>query len=218
LKKEFDNKTKCKINMTTNEEQERTADAVLKTSLDYTQEMFDVWIKMYQSTIGKFSQFPTIGPAREKEEKLMKSFPQFVNLYSSILEANIDFQMVLMEAARKTHEKMVKEERTFTIYEPEKFKDYYNIWIEMYSETFKDFMKSGHYANDMGKLLSNFIEFQKNNRSIIEENILKPNNIPTKTEIDELSKEIYDLKMNIKELEKKVNSIIKIQKVGPVEL
>ncbi len=48
--------------------------------------------------------------------------------------------------------------------------------------------------------MSYFMEYQKYNREMLEENYLKPMNLPTKTEIDEINKELYSLKKTVKEL------------------
>jgi polyhydroxyalkanoate synthesis regulator phasin len=90
---------------------------------------------------------------------------------------------------------------------PEKCKDFYKIWIETYSETFKEFMKSDHFASDMGKLNSHLMDFQKYNRDMLEENCLKPMNLPTKTEIDEINKELYSLKKTVKELTSHIKAL-----------
>lgn len=192
-----------------NEKQnKRTASAdPLKTYLDSTQEFFDMWKNSYQSTFGKLTQVPAFGPIREKQEKIMKGFPVYANLYNTWVESNINFQTVFTEAMKKTYEKMIietKGEITTT-----KYKDFYKIWLETYSETLKEFMKSGHFTSDMGKLMANFMDYQKYNKDMIEENLLKPNNIPTKTEIDEINKDLYTLRKTLKDLDKKTNEISK---------
>ena len=191
-----------------NEKQKRTASAdPLKTCLESTQEFFDLWLNNYQSTFGKLTNIPAFGPIREKQEKMMKGFPVYVNLYSTWVESNINFQTVFTEAMKKTYEKMVTETKGEIT--TEKYKDFYKIWLETYSETLKEFMKSGHFTNDMGKLMSYFNDFQKYNKEMIEENILKPGNFPTKTDIDEINKELYTLRKTLKDLDKKTNEISK---------
>lgn len=164
-----------------------------KSSFEYTQEFFDTWLKTYEATFGRFVEMPTIGPVREKSEKVMKGFSLFTNLYAGWMDSNINFQNVFMEAMRRTHEKITEKGLNSD-------QDFYKIWMETYSDTFKEFLKSGHFASDMGKSMSYFIEFQKYIREMFEENYLKPMNLPTKTEIDEINKEIYSLKKTVKEL------------------
>lgn len=169
-----------------------------KSIFESTQNFFDQWTKIYEATYGRLFETPAVGPIREKQEKMMKSFPIYVNLYTTWIESNINFQTVFMEAMRKTYEKTVNDMVTGKV-SPEKYKDFYKILIDTYSETFKEFMRSGHFANDMGRLMSNFIEFQKNNKEIFEDNYMKPMNVPTKTDIDEINKELYSLRKAVKE-------------------
>jgi hypothetical protein len=53
------------------------------------------------------------------------------------------------------------------------------------------------------------MEFQKLNREVIEENYLKPMNLPTKTEIDEINKELYSLRKTVKKLTSQVSELSK---------
>ncbi len=193
-----------------NEKQnKRTASAdPLKTYLESTQEFFDVWLNNYQSTFGKLTQVPAFGPIREKQEKMMKGFPVYVNLYNTWVESNINFQTVFTEAMKKTYEKMITEtkgEITTT-----KYKDFYKIWLETYSETLKEFMKSGHFTADMGKLMTHFMDYQKYNKEMIEENVLKPYSLPTKSEIDEINKDLYIFRKLLKDLDNRTNGISKV--------
>jgi class III poly(R)-hydroxyalkanoic acid synthase PhaE subunit len=169
-----------------------------KSSFESTQEFFDMGLKAYEATYGRLIEMPALGPTREKSEKLMKGFSNFVNLYTTWMDSNVNLQSVFMEAMRRMHENTAIEMDGEI--SPEKYKDFYKIWIETYSETFKEFLKSGHFAEDTGKFMSYFMEYQKYNREMLEENYLKPMNLPTKKEIDEINKELYSLKKTVKEL------------------
>lgn len=176
-----------------------------KSTFESTQEVIDLWLKSYEATIGRLVEMPAMGPAREKSEKLMKGAANVVNLHAAWTDSNSNLLGVLMEAMRKMHEKASAEiggEIT-----PEKYKDFYRLWIETFSATFKEFFKSGHFASDIGKFTSHLMEFQKYNRELLEENCLKPMNLPTKTEIDEINKEIYLLKKSVKELTGKIKEL-----------
>ncbi len=182
-----------------------------KSSFESSQEFFDMWLRVYSATTGRLVEMPVMGPTREKSEKFMKGFSTFVNLCTAGMDSTSDFQSVFMEAMRRVHEKTESEMEGEI--SPEKYKDFYKIWMETYSETFKEFLKSGHFASDMGKLNSYLMEFQKYNREMLEENYLKPMNLPTKTEIDEINKELYSLKKTVKELTKHIKEL-KEKKLG----
>ncbi|TFH46401.1 MAG: hypothetical protein E4G94_02490 [ANME-2 cluster archaeon] len=176
-----------------------------KFSFDSTQELYNQWLNTYKATMGKLVEMPAVGPAREKSEKMMKGFSTFVDLYASGMNTNSNFQSVFLEAMQKVQEKTAKDMEVEI--SPEKYKDFYNIWMETYSETFKEFSKSDHFVSDMGKLNSHLMDFQKYNREMLEDNYLKPMNLPTKTEIDEINKELYSLKKTVKELTSQIKGL-----------
>lgn len=176
-----------------------------KSGFESTREFYDMWLKTYEATLGRFVDMPAVGPAREKSEKMMKGFSAFMNLYTAGMDTSSNLQSVFMEAMHKVQEKTAKDMEGEI--SPEKYKEFYNIWMETYSETFKEFSKSGHFVSDMGKLNSHLMDFQKYNREMLEDNYLKPMNLPTKTEIDEINKELYSLKKTVKELTSQIKEL-----------
>ena len=176
-----------------------------KSSFESTQEFYDEWLKTYKATIGKFIEMPAVGPAREKSEKMMKGFSTFVNLYAAGMDTSSNLQTVFMEAMRKVQEKTGTEMSGEIT--PEKYKEFYNTWIQTYSDTFKEYSRSDHFVADMGKLNSYYIDFQQYQKDMLEENYLKPMNLPTKTEIDEINKELYSLKKAVKELTSQIKEL-----------
>lgn len=170
-----------------------------KTNFGTTQEFFDLWAKTYETTYGRAFKMPAIGPSGEKSKEMMKGFSTFADLYANGMDSAIDFQSVSMEAMRRMQKKTESKVKCGES-EPGNYKDIYNTWMETYSETFKEYLKSGHFAADTGKAMSSLMEFQMHNREMLEENYLKPMNLPTKTEIDEINKELYSLKKAVKQL------------------
>jgi len=184
---------------------QKKGNSMEKSNFESTQEFYDQWINAYKATMGKIVEMPAVGPAREKTEKIMTGFSTFVNLYAAGMDTSSNLQSVFMEAMRKVQEKTTPDMDGEI--SPEKYKEFYDVWIETYSETFKDFLKSGHFAADLGKLNSYLMDFQKYNREMLEENYLKPMNLPTKTEINEINKELYSLKKTVKELANQIKEL-----------
>ncbi len=176
-----------------------------KSSFEYTHEFVDLWLKTYEATYGRLIEMPAMGPMRERYEKVLKSYSTAADLYSAWLESYLNLLNVFMEAMRRMHEKTavnVKGEMA-----PEAYRDFFNMWMETYSETFKEFLKSGHFSSDVGKFMSYLMDFQKNSRDMLEENYLRPMNLPTRTEIDEINREVYILKKTVKELGNRVREL-----------
>ncbi len=169
-----------------------------KSDFESSQEYYNRWLNIYKAIMGRIIEIPAVGPAREKNEKTMKGLSTFFNLYEAGMDISSDLQGVFTEAMRRVKEKTAND--MVGEISSSKDKEFYNIWIETYSETFKEFSKSHHFASDLGKFNSYLIDLQQYNREMLEENYLKPMNIPTKKEIDEINKELYFLKKKVKEL------------------
>ena len=181
------------------------------TPLESTKEFYDLWLEDYEATFKKLLEMPAVGPLREKSEKMMRGFSNFSNLYASGMESNSHLQAVLTEAMRKTYEKAATEMEGEL--GPESYRDFYRIWVETYSSTFKEFFGSERFAADLGKFMSHSLDLQKYNQEMLEDNYLKPMNLPTKTEIDEINKELYSLKKKVKELTGQVRELTEKRKI-----
>lgn len=175
-----------------------------RTATNSTQEFFDLWAETYKGTLGRFWETPGVGPAREKTEKVMagmSTYSDFINAWSS---SNAELQAVFAEASQRTQEKigegLVGELR------PEGYKDFYKIWMDTYSETFNEHLKSEEFATDLGEVMSHWMNLQKFGRETMEEDLLKPLNLPTKAEIDEVNKELYELKRTVRESRRQAQS------------
>ncbi|MDI9395622.1 MAG: poly(R)-hydroxyalkanoic acid synthase subunit PhaE [Euryarchaeota archaeon] len=177
-----------------------------ESSFKSTEEFFDFWLKTYQNTLGRVVEMPAMGPTREIFQKQMKGFSAFVNLNTVWMKSNTDFMIVYMDAMRKVREKTESEMIDGNI-SPGQYKDFYKIWMDISSETFHEFLKSDHFSKDLGEFMSRFIDFQKINREMLEETYLKPMNLPTKTDIDEIEKELYSLQKTVKELSSQVKEL-----------
>ncbi len=177
-----------------------------KSGAELTREFFNLWSNIYEATYGRLFEVPALGPMRERYEKWMRNVSVSIHFYTAWTESLANFQQVFIEAMRKTREKMISDVRKGEISQ-DIYRDFYKIWIETYSETFKEFLKSGHFASDIGALTSDFVDFQKSNQELLEENVLKPLRLPTREEVDEINKEVYSLKKTVRELTRQVREL-----------
>lgn len=175
--------------------------------LDFTRDMFSLWAKAYQATYGRFLEAPALGPNREAIDDFRKNLDVNLSLYASFLQSAASFQSVFAEATRKTREKLA--DMTIEEGAEETSKDFYKIWLETYSDTFNDFLKSKYFSDNLKTLVSNAMDAQMSNREVLEKNALKPMNLPTRTEVDEINKEVYNLRKKVKELNKQFQDLSK---------
>jgi len=171
---------------------------------DSTREFFNAWSKTFEESFDRLAMMPAVGPSREKYEKVMKGFSLYINLYATWMDSLSNINNISLEALSKMRDKTatLKSETG-----PERSKELYDIWMETYSGAFNEFFRSEHFASDIGKFMSLFADVQRYNRDVLEENVLVPSNLPTKTDIDEINKELYDLRKKVKELSMKLGEL-----------
>jgi hypothetical protein len=171
------------------------------SNFESTREFFNAWSMTCEDSFGRLAEIPAVGLSREKYERGMKGFSLFINLYATWMDSVSDINNLSMEAINKMQDKTgtLKSETG-----PERSKELYDIWIETYRGVFNEFLRSEHFVSDIGKFMSIFADVQRYNRDMLEENVLIPSNIPTKTDIDEINKELYDLRKKVKELSTKL--------------
>ena len=171
---------------------------------DSTREFFNAWSRTFEDSFDKLPEMPAVGPSREKYERGMKGFSLYFDLYANLMDSLIDINNLSLEAVNKMQYKTVtlKSETG-----PERSKELYDLWIETYSNVFNEFLKSEHFASDIGKFMFLFADVQRYNKEVLEQNVLVPSNLPTKTDIDEINKELYDLRKKIKELSMKLGEL-----------
>ena len=82
-------------------------------------------------------------------------------------------------------------------------KNYRNIAIDAFEDAFTDLFGSEEFGVIYGKLLTDQLDLYKHLQNIAEQNF-KSLNLPTRSEIDEISKDIHELKRTIRDMKKKL--------------
>lgn len=177
-----------------------------KPGTEFTHEVFDMRPKTCKTTRGRLPEMPAAGPVRERSQRSMQDFSASSSLFEAWIDCIIDLHSVFAEAARRVHERMVADAENGEI-SSEVQGDFYKTWLNTYSQTFKEFLSSEHFASDMGTLISCFVDFQRTRQELFDENYLKPEGFPTRAEINGIYKEIYSLKKTVKGLSGRVREL-----------
>jgi hypothetical protein len=88
------------------------------------------------------------------------------------------------------------------------FEIYRKIMIDALEESFTGLFNSSEFAIVYGKLLNNQMDALKLVQTLAEKN-LKVLNLPTRSEMDMLSRDVHDLKKNVHDLRSKLELLTK---------
>lgn len=167
-------------------------------------EMTDIFQEAYQQTLGKLASSPNLGLSRELNSLLMEGFDSF----TSMKLASAEYQAVeaeIWEAAFK----QFGEDVTRLAEKGEKItnvRDLVMFWTRSAESVFLQAFRSERYTLAQGKLLNSAMQYRISQRRIMEE-YLDAFDMPTRSEVDEVHKRVYELRKEVKALKKQLAEI-----------
>jgi class III poly(R)-hydroxyalkanoic acid synthase PhaE subunit len=173
------------------------SDNVQAFILEQMNRMFDFWSNNLK--------MPTIGPTYAFSKEFSSYFADFIYLGKVMVEhqANMDSYWSLMsEAFRKAMNDTI-DQAPNRLDTKEDMEGYRRAVIEAFEDAFTNLFTSSDFSEVYGKLFSSQLNLSKATQSILEKN-LKMLNLPTRTEIDDVLKEIAELKRTVRDLKRSV--------------
>jgi len=164
------------------------------------QDLFRAWSEMYEKEFRQFFKMPQLGLTRYYQERMNRTadrsnlFQHAVGEFLYIIYMPIEksFQVMQQKLA------IMAKEGQF----PDNTKDFYNMWIKSLEGHYMTLFKSPEYTQSMSKLINSMGTFMVARQEMLQD-ILQLLPIPSNKEMDELYKEVYNLKKRIRQLEKK---------------
>lgn len=167
------------------------------------------WNLVYEQTFGSLTQSPILGPSREFNGKLLRSFDAWTDLY----RASIDYQAVLASIQVSSFEELMRElvrqaeaelEQGFKGKETAKDWRYFqNVWTEVADRVFHEAFCKEDNLKIRGKFL-NALNTYRIRQQELTELWMKLLNVPVpvRSEVDEIHKNLYELRKEVKRLKK----------------
>lgn len=157
------------------------------------------WTLLYEESFGSLMKSPLLGSSRQLTGKLLTGFDAWTQLY----RASVDYQIVLGNIQVQSFDTLMKD----LINKAEKgeqikdWKQFQALLSQISDDVFAKAFYDEENLKVRGKFLNALNTYRIEQQKIVEE-YLQIMNLPTRNEIDELHKTIYELRKEIKELEK----------------
>jgi class III poly(R)-hydroxyalkanoic acid synthase PhaE subunit len=168
--------------------------------MDPTNLMGHFW-RAYEETFGKFISSPPLGLNRELNLELTKGFETWL----AYRRADSEYQLIvsggwlqLLDLFGKRLVQMVQEGKL--IENPRQLID---LWVEVGDEEFTKLFHGDAYAQAQGALVNSSMAFKRQQRALLEI-WLRENDMPTRTDLDEAHRTIYELRKDMKALKKEM--------------
>ena len=162
-------------------------------------EVVKAWTEIYEKEFRQFFNIPQLGLTRSYQEK----FGQALDKHNRFQSQYAEFMHLIMLPVEKSFT-VLQQQISEMAHEgkmPENSNDYYKLFIKILEGHYMALFKSPDYVAAMNKTLDALEDFVATRNSIAQD-FLKAMSMPTQTDLDELYKEMYQLKKRIKILEK----------------
>ena len=171
-------------------------------ALEFMQEQIN---KMFE--LSGTLKLPTIGPIYAFSKDFISYANDFVTLGKVMVELknNMDSYWSLVNAAyaRAVRDTVERAPRQLTT--KDDFENYRRVAIEAFEDTFTSLFTSSEFSEIHGKLSGNQMNVSKVMQSIVEKNF-KTLNLPTRSEVDEMQKDIVELKRTVRDIKRSVEA------------
>ena len=158
----------------------------------------------YERTFGRLLESPSLGHTRELTQDLLKGFDAWVESRRAILEYQSGLAETWTEAFEQFMRKLVSlAEKGETI---QSLVQLLNLWIDVVEGVFTTRFRSDEYLEKQSRLVNKVMAYRVIERDIVEA-FLKTSHLPSRSELDEAYRRIYELRREVKELKKSLRDL-----------
>ncbi|HTL61384.1 MAG TPA: class III poly(R)-hydroxyalkanoic acid synthase subunit PhaE [Nitrospira sp.] len=151
----------------------------------------------YERTFGRLMESPSLGHTRELNEQLLKGFDSWLDFR----RASFEYQVVMSETWCRSFERFIG--RMASLVEAGKpvqdVRQLLFLWLDVVDENFLAVFRSDEYIRMQGHLMNTAMTYRIHERDIVEA-FLKISHVPSRSELDEAYRRIYELRKEVKEL------------------
>jgi class III poly(R)-hydroxyalkanoic acid synthase PhaE subunit len=155
----------------------------------------------YERTFGRLVQSPRMGFNRELEEKLLRGF----DAWTDFRRVSMDYQMVLADTWSRVFERVMRELVTLNGQgkQIQSLRDLLRLWTDVADKELEESFQSETYVKAQSRLFNATMQYRLREQAIVE-TYLKMSYIPTRSEVDEVHRSIYELRKELRTLKKEL--------------
>jgi len=164
----------------------------------------------YEQTIGKLFKMPAMGYFKEFQERVYHIIDSYIEFQAVLEEYYSLFYETGMASMQKVMARMseFKEEDWSN---PEGMKKFYRMWLQMNEDAFHDLFLTPSFINLLREVLTRGLQFRKWTEELYDK-IIEATPLPSKSDMDEVYKALYDLKKEVRGLKKELDHVKGVDK------
>ena len=151
--------------------------------------------KNYELTLGKALRAPFMGYAREFMERVNQTLDAYIHYNVALTQYFAPFYQSGMHAAEKVFQHLSEfKGKELTA---ETFREFYRVWWTINEDVYHQMFGSEEFTKLLGEVLRQGLLFKKQ-LDDLSDHIIQFTNLPTKQDMDEIYKTIYDLRKEVR--------------------
>jgi hypothetical protein len=154
----------------------------------------------------KLLEIPPVGITRPYQEKINKTLDKLSGFHTAALEFVACTCVPLEEATRMTLKEIVKQAET--VKSPEDVQKIYEKWLHILENEYQALFKTDHYKTILARTISAMSEFRAASRELMLD-MIHLVGLPGGREVEELSRDVYELKKKIKAMDAQIKKMQK---------
>jgi class III poly(R)-hydroxyalkanoic acid synthase PhaE subunit len=167
---------------------------------DIDDNIFRIWTDIYEKELRQFIHIPQLGLMRSYQEKVSAVADNYTVFQSNLSEYLRLLSMPFTRSLQVMQEKLGEMAENGTL--PDDTKSYYNLWLKVLEGHFMTLFQTPEYVNTLGRTVTSLAEFSAARDEALED-VLKMFPVARKSDMDDLAREVYELKKRLRKLEKK---------------
>jgi class III poly(R)-hydroxyalkanoic acid synthase PhaE subunit len=166
---------------------------------DLDSEFLNRWTDLYKNEFRQFLNIPQLGLTKFYQEKINQALDKY-NLFHAAMAEFLHLLSIPMERSfRVLQEKLAELTQTGKL--PQDSKQYYQMWIKILEGHYMTLFQSSQYTETMSKTLDALGQFLAARNEVLED-AFKLLPVCTHRDVDEINREIYQLKRRLRTLER----------------
>lgn len=166
---------------------------------DIDENIFRIWTDIYEKEFKQFFQIPQLGLMRTYQERANQMADKYNFFQSTLAEFLNLLGLPFNQASKVMQDEIGKMAENGTL--PEDSKVYYNMWVKVLEGHYMTLYQTPEYVETMARTINALADFSVAKNALLEDMLsLLP--VARKSEMDDMARELYELKKRLRKLEK----------------
>jgi hypothetical protein len=175
--------------------------------LDYYKHVSLFWTDLLHLMSGKPIALTSVGPMRNWANDIKKISAEVIESYESVVQFNqrlTEYYKQLSDTWTEAQKKVDAKAPSIP-QDSEQIEAYKRIWIDIFENDFTQLFDSERFGQNYSKLVSAELDLTKHWENILNVT-LQSLRLPTRKEVDEVYKELHELRKRVTKLEKETKN------------